>query len=261
VEKVDESVKEKCLETYFKAIDNKDIYRIPLSQQRKVRLNRILSKYVTKDLFSTDKKGKKRYELWKEYPVMAISHFDLVCEKKGFGNVERAGGTRSALIRMLLRMRGENKMEQLEEEKRKELEKVKHDNKLQKKDEVTLSKNFIQEIKDRSQALAEEDKFKRELINRAKNKGWLGVTVEEIDLDLSETYRKLSEQVRGVEQFDPDSLKLLQAMQSLKRDKMDIYKFQMNMQLKLAELEEKKNLRKKVSTFKMDEMKDKLVLE
>jgi len=233
---VEEMKEKEDYKAYLSNTSKMDIYRIPLTQQKRCKLNRLLKKHVTRDLFKKGISGDWKYSLWKKHPVSMLAYTDRICDKHGYGRIGRSKDTSSPLIKILLRIQGGNKMEQLEEKK-----------------EVgtSLPTNFIQEIRERSLALAEEDEYKQELVKQAKEKGWLGVTIEEIDLDLTENYRKLSKQLRAVDELKKPELDILKVMQSLKRDKMDIYKFQMTMQMKIDEMEEKRKQNNRQNEFKL----------
>ena len=311
VEKVNETVNMPLLTKYCEGIGKKEIYRIPGSMLKNHDLNPVLAKLITLDLFKKNKNGKKRYKYWKKHPVKAIACVDENCQRYGIGLMSKSSDTSSPIIKILLRLKGENKMEQMEEQikqlEKGEIKKItvdapqkkqnqndlgkdprfeesrevtqevtgeeestvdeephnkaaRENHEISKREEpkkqieVELPMNFIKEIKLKSIALAQEDKYKQELIKEAKEKGWLGVTIEEIDLDLTTNYRKLAEEVNKVTTFDKESKDSLRLMQSMRKDKMEIYKFQINTQLKLAELEEKKKMRERVTGIKMDSM-------
>ena len=222
-------------------------FRIPDSILKKHRLNKVISKYVTRDMFPKTVKGKEKFEYWKKSPLKAITYLDKTCRRQGYQFMKNSKDTSSPMIKLLLKIKKENKMEQVNEniEARKKIEETKFDRKSPVVvNETDLTSDVLERIKERSIALAREDKTKQELVNQAKEKGWVGVTVDEIDMDLSDNYRKLSNQINKVREFDADSLKLLDTMRALKRDKLDLYKFQMTMNVRLQELEERKAQRK-----------------
>ena len=260
-------------------IKKKEIYRIPLSLQKSININKSISRHITRDLFDKGEAGKKKFLYWKKFPVKAISFLDEVCKQQSYHFMKKSARTSSPIIKMLLRIRGENKLEQtkeLQEKQENEYDRVHakanaidiHNIKARETNEkpktITereketlqeLAPDFIKEIKEKSEALAHEDRCKQELIKQAKEKGWLGVTIEEIDIDLTENYRKISKQLSNVKDFEKEELDLLRMLQSIRHDKMDIQKFQMLMQVKLAELEERKKMREKIQgKYKFDEM-------
>ena len=245
-------------------IRKKEIYQIPLSQQKFVALNQVISKHVTKDLFEKSKIGTKRYEYWKKYPVKAISYLDHLCRTNSMHFMDKSARTSSPIIKLLLRLRGENRMEQLNkeiDERKAQIEQQNQDAKAnidetkndsaKKEVEIILEPHFIEDIKQRSDALAKEDKCKKELVKQAKEKGWMGVTVDEIDLDLTDNYRKIAKQLEGITKFGKDDIKLLSMMQSIRRDKIDIHKFRIDTEIKIAGLKEQNELRKKVTGLVM----------
>ena len=160
--------------------------------------------------------------------------------------------TTSPAIILLLRIRGMNKMEQLEN---KDIYKN-----TEKKEVNPLPVSFIEEIKLRGEALATEDRAKKQLVKEAKEKGWEGLTLEEIDLDLSTNYRKLAKQLEKVEEFGEDELKIFKTMQSMQKDKVDLHKFNMQMSLKIQELEERTKTREAL-TKKTISLSDDMKLE
>ena len=268
VEKVDEQKDMMVSDGVITNIDKKSIYSIRMSQQCKSYLNKVISKHVTKDLFRKDKTGQKLFKFWKKSPVVAISYFDQQCKNYGFRRMKKSKDTNSPIIKMLLRITGNNKMEQLNNtilEQKKQIEdfnkEAKENHKRTKDDKpkemkIVLPPSFIEEIELRSSALAEEDQYKQELIKKAQEKGWLGVTVEEVDLDLTENYRKIAKQIEHIKHFEKEDLELLKVMQSIRRDKMDIQKFQIKTQIELAKLEEKRKLREKVTGITLESLEE-----
>ncbi len=215
------------------------------------KIDKIISKYVTKDMFK--KSDKDRYNFWKKHPVYALRHFDDMARKYGYHQSDKTKArTTSPAIILLLRIRGMNKMEQLEN---KDIYKN-----TEKKEVNPLPVSFIEEIKLRGEALATEDRAKKQLVKEAKEKGWEGLTLEEIDLDLSTNYRKLARQLEKVEEFGEDELKIFKTMQSMQKDKVDLHKFNMQMSLKIQELEERTKTREAL-TRKTVSLSDDMKLE
>ena len=249
-----------------------EIYRIPFSLQSKCPLNKLIAPLVTKDLFK--KQGPTTYKYWKKRPVKAISYLDRMCKTFNWVNLESTGVTQSAMIRIILRLKGQNKMEQVLEKQQQRKEAIEkhnamardqHDKQLKSATKVRklsmLAPNFIEDIKERSAAMAQEEEFKKVLLERAKKLGWLGVTIEEIDMDLSSNYRKISKQLDKVDNFEDKDIKLLNVLQTIRKDKFEIQKFHTNTKIKLAELNEKKKLRQEVGGLILEGMDDTLEIQ
>lgn len=102
----------------------------------------------------------------------------------------------------------------------------------------------ISEFKLSDNEILNKKGIKLEEINKATKKGWVGLTVEELDYDIEDLYIRLTESLKGVKEFGKDELMIISLINNIKKDKIDLIKFMKQHELKLKELEFKYEDRK-----------------
>lgn len=76
-------------------------------------------------------------------------------------------------------------------------------------------------------------------IKKAQEKGWTGLSLNELDYDIEEIYQKLISVIKNANEITKEELAVIAIINNIKRDKIDLLKFMSNNELKNKELEYK----------------------
>lgn len=143
---------------------------------------------------------------------------------KTYRNVKPEGQD-SIVMKLLLRLRGENYMDQ---QKKKE------------EHELMQQVSWLRLLNHRQRAYLEEKMAKKEILDQADKHGFTFLTIQELDLDMDGVYQAVHKSFntmledpqnqKGI--VDHDMLKLANFLRSVQQDKMNMQKFLMELELK-----------------------------
>ena len=175
-------------------------------KQLRDHINAILRTYIDHNCFPQYYETAKK-ELWYTKPYQAITALDK--KETQYGNTMTPEGNSSIVLKLLLKIRGENYMEQ-----------------------VKSTDDYLQEVQDRSLALLKEKEARKSLIEAAKENGsWALLTLEEVQLDMDHIYLDMVRKY-GTEEALDDKLKVAKFIQSCIKDKVLMQQFLMEFDLK-----------------------------
>lgn len=175
-------------------------------------INNIIRPYITDDLFQRRHTTHQK-EMWKLRPIQSILKFERSVERY---KTDVSTCTQAIIIKLLLKLRGENYM-----------------------DKIDNNSHGIQAIKDRALAYSNQDNARRQLMNEAKKKGWLGLTIDEVDFEIDNICETAITQVKQAENIGRDELAIMNFLRSYRNDKIDLHKFMVTIDLKKRELDMK----------------------
>lgn len=95
----------------------------------------------------------------------------------------------------------------------------------------------ISELKNSDNKFLVKKGIKLEEIKNAQDKGWKGITLEELDYDVEEIYQKLVEYIKNTNELDKNELAIISIVNNIRKDKIDLIKFMKTQEIKLKELE------------------------
>jgi len=86
-------------------------------------------------------------------------------------------------------------------------------------------------------------------IKEAQKKGWVGLTLNELDYDVEGIYQRLVEVIKETPEIDKDALAIINTINNIRKDKIDLLKFMSAQKLKEKELDYKYNAQKNKAKF------------
>ena len=96
---------------------------------------------------------------------------------------------------------------------------------------------LISELIESDNKLLKEKGIKLQEIKKAKEKGWTGLSLDELNYDVEAIYNKLVDAAKNAPEIDKDTLSVISLISSIRKDKIELIKFMHNHNLKLKELE------------------------
>lgn len=166
---------------------------------------------------------KRIYKIFLDNPINYIKNADLynLRFKQGYILIPTYK-IRSPIKKFILDLRGDLIMEDY----RKKL-----------KETRLTDKKAYKELK------AKKDEYKRRdlkahdrLITDIKQMGFLGLTLNEINSDMVELYKKVVAELQAKDRFDKEDINKLYLVRQLRRDEMDLMKFMVSIGLKEKEI-------------------------